>query len=97
MKNYLSNFLNNSTLALFIPIISLHSYSYRPREEIKEVRETRDPITMFKRRITDCNLVTPEELKVKGQRILSLIMRLILLALGYPKLLITTVLSKFSF
>ena len=58
-------------MALFIPIISLHSYSYRPREEIKEVRETRDPITMFKRRITDCNLVTPEELKVKGQRLSS--------------------------
>nr|XP_022286731.1 probable pyruvate dehydrogenase E1 component subunit alpha, mitochondrial isoform X2 [Crassostrea virginica] len=37
--------------------------SYRPREEIKKVRETRDPITMFKRRITDCDLVTPEELK----------------------------------
>ena len=83
-------------MASFIPIISLHSISYRPREEIKEVRETRDPITMFKRRITDCNLVTPEELKVKGQR-LSLIMRLTLLALSYPKLLITAVLSNFSF
>ena len=52
-------------MALFLPIISLHPYSYRPREEIKEVRETRDPITMFKRRITDCDLVTPEELKVR--------------------------------
>ena len=52
-------------MALFIPTISIYSNSYHPREEIKEVRETMDPITIFKRRITDCNLVTPEELKVR--------------------------------
>ena len=52
-------------MASFIPILSLHSISYRPREEIKEVRGTRDPIRMFKRRSTDCNLVTPEKLKVR--------------------------------
>ncbi|XP_061197225.1 pyruvate dehydrogenase E1 component subunit alpha, mitochondrial-like isoform X2 [Saccostrea echinata] len=43
--------------------------SYRPREEIKEIRETRDPITVFKRKITDNNLVTPEELKKIDQEI----------------------------
>lgn len=38
--------------------------SYRAREEIKEMRETRDPITVFRRKILECSLVTPEELKV---------------------------------
>ncbi|XP_012276727.1 pyruvate dehydrogenase E1 component subunit alpha type II, mitochondrial isoform X2 [Orussus abietinus] len=37
--------------------------SYRTREEIQEVRQTRDPITSFKQRILDANLVTTEELK----------------------------------
>lgn len=38
--------------------------SYRTREEIQEVRQTRDPITGFKERILNANLVTPEEIKV---------------------------------
>lgn len=38
--------------------------SYRTREEIQEVRQTRDPITGFKERILNANLVTQEELKV---------------------------------
>ncbi|KAK4872795.1 hypothetical protein RN001_014824 [Aquatica leii] len=37
--------------------------SYRTRDEIQEVRQTRDPITSFKEKITSANLVTPEELK----------------------------------
>lgn len=38
--------------------------SYRTREEIQEVRQTRDPITSFKEKIINANLATPEELKV---------------------------------
>ena len=38
--------------------------SYRTREEIQEVRQTRDPITSFKEKIMNANLATPEELKV---------------------------------
>lgn len=38
--------------------------SYRTREEIQEVRQTRDPITGFKERILNANLITPEEIKV---------------------------------
>ncbi|XP_033230057.1 pyruvate dehydrogenase E1 component subunit alpha type I, mitochondrial-like isoform X2 [Belonocnema kinseyi] len=37
--------------------------SYRTREEIQEVRQTRDPITGFKDRIVNANLVTSDELK----------------------------------
>ncbi|KAF5305859.1 hypothetical protein FQR65_LT07598 [Abscondita terminalis] len=37
--------------------------SYRTRDEIQEVRQTRDPITSFKEKITSSNLVTPDELK----------------------------------
>ncbi|XP_022916171.1 pyruvate dehydrogenase E1 component subunit alpha type II, mitochondrial-like isoform X1 [Onthophagus taurus] len=37
--------------------------SYRTRDEIQEVRQTRDPITSFKEKILTANLVTPEELK----------------------------------
>lgn len=39
--------------------------SYRTREEVQEVRQTRDPITSFKEKILSCNLVTPEEIKVR--------------------------------
>jgi len=39
--------------------------SYRTREEVKEVRETRDPIMTFKEKILAANLVTPDELKVR--------------------------------
>uniref|UniRef100_A0A1B6CAI5 Pyruvate dehydrogenase E1 component subunit alpha n=1 Tax=Clastoptera arizonana TaxID=38151 RepID=A0A1B6CAI5_9HEMI len=37
--------------------------SYRTREEIQEVRQTRDPITSFKEKIISANLVNLEELK----------------------------------
>lgn len=38
--------------------------SYRTREEIQEVRQTRDPIMLFKEKIVSSGLVTAEELKV---------------------------------
>ncbi|XP_030758001.1 pyruvate dehydrogenase E1 component subunit alpha, mitochondrial-like isoform X2 [Sitophilus oryzae] len=37
--------------------------SYRTREEVQEVRHSRDPITSFKEKILSRNLVTPEEIK----------------------------------
>lgn len=37
--------------------------SYRTREEIQEVRQSRDPITSFKDRIINAGLTTAEELK----------------------------------
>ena len=37
--------------------------SYRTREEIQEVRKSRDPITSFKDRILTADLVSEEELK----------------------------------
>ncbi|XP_023013052.1 probable pyruvate dehydrogenase E1 component subunit alpha, mitochondrial isoform X2 [Leptinotarsa decemlineata] len=37
--------------------------SYRTRDEIQEVRQTRDPITSFKEKIIASNLATPEEIK----------------------------------
>lgn len=37
--------------------------SYRTRDEIQEVRQTRDPIMLFKERIVGADLVTAEELK----------------------------------
>ncbi|CAG9824911.1 unnamed protein product [Phaedon cochleariae] len=37
--------------------------SYRTRDEIQEVRQTRDPITSFKEKIISSNLVTAEEIK----------------------------------
>lgn len=39
--------------------------SYRTRDEIQEVRQTRDPITSFREKIISRELATPEELKVK--------------------------------
>lgn len=38
--------------------------SYRTRDEIQEVRQTRDPITSFKEKIIGANLVDIEQLKV---------------------------------
>lgn len=38
--------------------------SYRTRDEVQEVRQTRDPITSFKEKIISSNLVTAEEIKV---------------------------------
>lgn len=37
--------------------------SYRSRDEIQEVRQTRDPITSLREKIISRELVTPEELK----------------------------------
>lgn len=37
--------------------------SYRSRDEIQEVRQTRDPITSFRDRITSNQLATIDELK----------------------------------
>ncbi|CAG9865453.1 unnamed protein product [Phyllotreta striolata] len=37
--------------------------SYRTRDEIQEVRQTRDPITSFKEKIIQTNLATAEEIK----------------------------------
>ena len=37
--------------------------SYRTREEIQEVRQTKDPITGFKEKILNANLITQEEIK----------------------------------
>lgn len=39
--------------------------SYRTRDEIQEVRQSRDPITSFREKILNCELATPEEIKVK--------------------------------
>ena len=40
--------------------------SYRTREEIQEVRQTRDPVTSFKEKIIAAELVTADELKVQS-------------------------------
>lgn len=37
--------------------------SYRTREEVQQVRQTRDPITLFKEKITSTSLVTADQLK----------------------------------
>ncbi|NP_001093304.1 pyruvate dehydrogenase E1 component subunit alpha type II, mitochondrial-like [Bombyx mandarina] len=37
--------------------------SYRTRDEVQEVRQTRDPITSFKEKILNHELVTPDQLK----------------------------------
>lgn len=37
--------------------------SYRTREEVQEVRQTRDPITSFKEKILNAELVTADEIK----------------------------------
>ncbi|EFN73927.1 Probable pyruvate dehydrogenase E1 component subunit alpha, mitochondrial [Camponotus floridanus] len=42
--------------------------SYRTREEVQEVRQTRDPLTSFKERILNANLVTADEIKtIEGE------------------------------
>lgn len=66
----LMNFCHISHMCCFTSLVEFkltnyfHLISYRAREEIKEMRETRDPITVFRRKILECKLVTPEELKV---------------------------------
>jgi len=43
--------------------------SYRTREEIQEVRQSRDPITSFREKILNAGLTTPEEIKALELRI----------------------------
>lgn len=38
--------------------------SYRTRDEIQEVRQSRDPITSFREKIINNELATPDEIKV---------------------------------
>lgn len=42
--------------------------SYRTRDEVQEVRQTRDPITSFKEKILNAELVTSDELKVSCKK-----------------------------
>lgn len=44
--------------------------SYRTRDEIQEVRQSRDPITSFREKIINNELATPDEIKVKSPSIL---------------------------
>lgn len=56
---------------LFIALICSYSghsmsdpgTSYRSRDEVQGVRQTRDPINLFKERILDTGLATAEEIK----------------------------------
>ncbi len=54
--------------------------SYRTRDEIQEVRQTRDPITGFRDRLLKSGLATAEELKVsmhsRGTRLGGWVQRL---------------------
>jgi len=43
--------------------------SYRTREEVQEVRQTRDPITSFREKIINANLVEADELKKIDQEV----------------------------
>eukprot|EP00918_Siedleckia_nematoides_P062901 GHVU01137018.1.p1 GENE.GHVU01137018.1~~GHVU01137018.1.p1 ORF type:complete len:359 (+),score=33.40 GHVU01137018.1:38-1078(+) len=43
--------------------------SYRTREEIQEVRQTRDPITGFKERIIEAGFTTADELKIVDKEV----------------------------
>lgn len=47
------------------PVAFIHrlTCSYRTREEVQEVRKTRDPITGFKDKIVTAGLVTEDEIK----------------------------------
>jgi hypothetical protein len=46
-------------------LISIFFYfSYRTREEIQDVRKSRDPITSFRDKLIQANLATDEEFKV---------------------------------
>ncbi|GFR09837.1 probable pyruvate dehydrogenase E1 component subunit alpha, mitochondrial, partial [Trichonephila clavata] len=43
--------------------------SYRTREEVQEVRQTRDPITSFREKVINASLVTADELKKIDQEV----------------------------
>lgn len=45
--------------------------SYRTRDEVQVVRQTRDPITSFKEKLLTTELATNEELKVKNDKPLN--------------------------
>lgn len=40
--------------------------SYRTREEVQSMRRSRDPITLFQKRVGDAQLCTQDEMKVSG-------------------------------
>jgi pyruvate dehydrogenase E1 component alpha subunit len=44
--------------------IIFNHFSYRTREEIQDVRKSRDPITSFRDKLIQANLATDEEFKV---------------------------------
>jgi len=49
-------------------LISIFFYfSYRTREEIQDVRKSRDPITSFREKLVQAKLATDEEFKVNFQ------------------------------
>uniref|UniRef100_A0A183D8R9 E1_dh domain-containing protein n=1 Tax=Gongylonema pulchrum TaxID=637853 RepID=A0A183D8R9_9BILA len=48
---------------LFTADQSIALYSYRTRDEVQEVRKTRDPITGFRDKIIAAELATEDELK----------------------------------
>lgn len=45
--------------------------SYRTRDEVQNVRQTRDPITSFRERILSSEIVTADELKVTQAEIIN--------------------------
>jgi hypothetical protein len=46
----------------------IYIYSYRTREEIQDVRKSRDPITSFREKLIQANLATDDEFKVGSNR-----------------------------
>lgn len=40
--------------------------SYRTRDEVQQMRETRDPILIFKSKLLNSNLITSDEIKVSN-------------------------------
>lgn len=53
--------------------------SYRTRDEIQEVRQTRDPITSFREKILHNELATPEELKVNARLLIETLHNLLII------------------
>lgn len=47
--------------------------SYRTRDEVQGVRQTRDPITQFKEKIIEAGLVTADELKTVDDEIKTVV------------------------
>lgn len=54
----------NFTLLDSVRVLCLIIAVYDTRDEIQEVRQTRDPIMLFKEKIVGADLATTEELKV---------------------------------